>query len=80
MVPRPAPRAKRRRRSWPARWPTSPTGTAGCSSCWSRPISYRDISARLGMPIGSIGPTRARILAHLQEALAPVGLHDLVLS
>ncbi|GAB3314798.1 sigma-70 family RNA polymerase sigma factor [Geodermatophilus aquaeductus] len=46
----------------------------------SPPVNYRDISARLGMPIGSIGPTRARILAHLREALAPVGLHDLVLG
>jgi RNA polymerase sigma factor (sigma-70 family) len=46
----------------------------------SPPISYRDISAQLGMPVGSIGPTRARILAHLREALASVGLHDLVLS
>jgi RNA polymerase sigma factor (sigma-70 family) len=46
----------------------------------SPPISYQDISARLGMPVGSIGPTRARILAHLREALASVGLHDLVLK
>jgi RNA polymerase sigma factor (sigma-70 family) len=46
----------------------------------SPPISYQDISARLGMPVGSIGPTRARILARLREALATVGLHDLVLS
>jgi RNA polymerase sigma factor (sigma-70 family) len=46
----------------------------------SPPVSYRDISSRLGMPIGSIGPTRARVLAHLREALEPVGLHDLVLS
>jgi RNA polymerase sigma factor (sigma-70 family) len=46
----------------------------------SPPISYQDISARLGMPVGSIGPTRARILAHLREALATVGLHDPVLS
>jgi DNA-directed RNA polymerase specialized sigma24 family protein len=46
----------------------------------SPPVSYRDISARLGMPVGSIGPTRARVLAHLREALAQVGVHDLVLS
>ena len=45
----------------------------------SPPISYQDISARLGMPIGSIGPTRARILAHLRESLATVGLRDLAL-
>ncbi|MGY1706537.1 RNA polymerase sigma factor [Geodermatophilus sp. SYSU D00697] len=44
------------------------------------PVSYREISARLGMPVGSIGPTRARILAHLREALAEAGVHDLVLS
>lgn len=29
------------------------------------PISYRDISRRLGMPVGSIGPSRARSLARL---------------
>jgi RNA polymerase sigma factor (sigma-70 family) len=46
----------------------------------SPPVSYRDISTRLDMPIGSIGPTRSRILAHLREALAAVGPHDLVLS
>jgi DNA-directed RNA polymerase specialized sigma24 family protein len=42
-------------------------------------ISYQDIGARLGMPVGSIGPTRARILARLREALATAGLEDLVL-
>jgi RNA polymerase sigma factor (sigma-70 family) len=46
----------------------------------SPPVSYREISVRLGMPVGSIGPTRARILVHMREALAPIGLHDLVLS
>ncbi|HEX2074278.1 MAG TPA: sigma-70 family RNA polymerase sigma factor [Geodermatophilus sp.] len=46
----------------------------------SPPVSYQDISARLGMPIGSIGPTRARILTRLQEALATADLRDLVLS
>src|SRR3954447_18492490 len=46
----------------------------------SPPVSYRDISARLGIPIGSIGPTRARILAQLRKTLASVGLNDLVLS
>ena len=45
----------------------------------SPPISYQDISARLGMPVGSIGPTRARILVRLREALATAGLEDLVL-
>ena len=42
-------------------------------------ISYQEIGARLGMPVGSIGPTRARILARLRESLATVGLQDLAL-
>ena len=32
--------------------------------------SYAQISARLGMPVGSIGPTRGRCLAKLRLALA----------
>ncbi len=31
--------------------------------------SYEEIGARLGMPVGSIGPTRARVLARLRTAL-----------
>ena len=31
------------------------------------PLSYSDISEALGMPIGSIGPTRARVLATLRK-------------
>jgi RNA polymerase sigma factor (sigma-70 family) len=31
--------------------------------------SYADISARLGMPVGSIGPTRARCLRRLRKLL-----------
>lgn len=31
--------------------------------------AYQDVSARLGMPIGSIGPTRARCLARLARTL-----------
>ena len=42
-------------------------------------ISYQEIGARLGMPVGSIGPTRARILARLRESLATAGLQDLAL-
>ena len=45
----------------------------------SPPIGYREISVRLGIPVGSIGPTRARILARLREALATAGLQDLAL-
>lgn len=43
-------------------------------------VSYEEIGARLGMPVGSIGPTRARVLAKLREALAQDGVCDLVLS
>ncbi|MEU2614276.1 sigma-70 family RNA polymerase sigma factor [Micromonospora sp. NPDC007271] len=37
------------------------------------PASYREIAERLGVPIGSIGPTQARCLRRLREcpALAP---------
>ena len=34
------------------------------------PLSYREISARLGIPIGSIGPTRVRALAQLRNSAA----------
>jgi RNA polymerase sigma factor (sigma-70 family) len=43
-------------------------------------VSYEEISARLDMPIGSIGPTRARILARLRQVLEAADLHDLALS
>jgi RNA polymerase sigma factor (sigma-70 family) len=39
----------------------------------SPPPSYTDVSAALGMPIGSIGPTRARCLARLRELMAGGG-------
>jgi RNA polymerase sigma factor (sigma-70 family) len=35
------------------------------------PASYTDISDELGLPIGSIGPTRARCLARLRVLLEP---------
>ena len=34
------------------------------------PVSYAEISDRLGLPVGSIGPTRRRCLARLQVLLA----------
>ncbi|GAA3805691.1 RNA polymerase sigma factor [Cellulomonas soli] len=34
------------------------------------PLSYQEISARLGIPIGSIGPTRGRGLARLRQTPA----------
>jgi len=37
------------------------------------PLSYREISAALDMPIGSIGPTRARCLRRLHRQLHRVG-------
>ena len=33
------------------------------------PTSYAEISDELGLPIGSIGPTRGRCLARLRELL-----------
>jgi RNA polymerase sigma factor (sigma-70 family) len=33
------------------------------------PLSYDEISARLGIPKGSIGPTRARALCRLRESM-----------
>lgn len=38
------------------------------------PLSYATISKRLGIPIGSIGPTRARLLIRLRSAPALAGL------
>jgi RNA polymerase sigma factor (sigma-70 family) len=33
------------------------------------PLPYAEIAARLGVPIGSIGPTRARCLAKLRDSM-----------
>ena len=46
----------------------------------SPPVSYEEISADLGIPVGSIGPTRARILGRLRTALETAGLHDAALT
>jgi RNA polymerase sigma factor (sigma-70 family) len=35
------------------------------------PPRYAEVSAALGIPVGSIGPTRARCLSNLQSLLAP---------
>jgi RNA polymerase sigma factor (sigma-70 family) len=40
------------------------------------PLSYAEISARLGIPIGSIGPSRSRCLAKLRRHPAITGLVD----
>jgi RNA polymerase sigma factor (sigma-70 family) len=42
------------------------------------PLPYSEISARLGMPVGSIGPTRARVLDQLRRnpALRALGIDD----
>jgi RNA polymerase sigma factor (sigma-70 family) len=40
------------------------------------PLSYDEISARLGIPRGSIGPTRARALEQLRESQALRGWAD----
>ncbi len=38
------------------------------------PIGYRNLAALLQMPVGSIGPTRARCLEHLRRLVAEEGL------
>jgi DNA-directed RNA polymerase specialized sigma24 family protein len=40
------------------------------------PVSYDEISARLGIPRGSIGPTRARVLEQLRSSRALRGWAD----
>jgi len=37
---------------------------------------YRDVSTALGMPLGSIGPTRARALARLRSEFAKLGFTE----
>jgi DNA-directed RNA polymerase specialized sigma24 family protein len=39
------------------------------------PLSYKDISEALSMPIGSIGPTRARALDQLRRLAAASGIN-----
>jgi RNA polymerase sigma factor (sigma-70 family) len=41
----------------------------------SPPPSYAEIAAAFEMPVGSIGPTRARCLARLRDLLAERGIH-----
>lgn len=38
------------------------------------PASYDDISLALGMPVGSIGPTRGRCLASLRREISGTGI------
>lgn len=38
------------------------------------PMSYTDISAKLSMPVGAIGPTRARCLEKLRRTPAVAAL------
>lgn len=35
------------------------------------PLSYEEIAALVGVPVGSIGPTRQRYLQRLRTALVP---------
>lgn len=41
------------------------------------PMAYRELSTLLSMPIGSIGPTRARCLEHLRRQVAEEGVTGL---
>jgi hypothetical protein len=38
------------------------------------PVPYAEISARLGIPVGSIGPTRGRCLDKMRRHLAVAAL------
>jgi RNA polymerase sigma factor (sigma-70 family) len=38
------------------------------------PMGYRDLSSLLNMPVGSIGPTRARCLEHLRRLVVEEGM------
>jgi DNA-directed RNA polymerase specialized sigma24 family protein len=38
------------------------------------PLSYRDLGEALEMPVGSIGPTRARCLEHLRRIAGSAGI------
>jgi RNA polymerase sigma factor (sigma-70 family) len=40
----------------------------------SPPPSYQEVAAALEMPVGSIGPTRARCLEHLRRDIAAAGI------
>lgn len=40
------------------------------------PLPYEEVSARLGLPIGSIGPTRGRALTRLRSLRAIRALND----
>lgn len=42
--------------------------------------SYADVAIALGMPIGSIGPTRARALARLRRELEAMGMTEFDLA
>ena len=71
--------------SWPsarraARGVRAPAArsASGCSPCYSRthPVPYAEISARLGIPVGSIGPKRRRCLDKLRRHPAIAALID----
>jgi DNA-directed RNA polymerase specialized sigma24 family protein len=40
------------------------------------PLRYAEVAAVLDMPVGSIGPTRARCLHQLREVLSQRGIGD----
>jgi RNA polymerase sigma factor (sigma-70 family) len=42
----------------------------------SPPLSYEEIGTRMEMPVGSIGPTRARLMTRLRTTLAAAGVAD----
>ena len=61
------------------RLPAEDRRLLGCLMISAR-CSYADASIRLGMPVGSIGPTRARSLRRLRRELAAVGVNGSILT
>lgn len=57
------------------RLPADDQQLLGLLSASPRP-SYREVAATLSMPIGSIGPTRARALGRLRQELLAEGVTD----
>jgi DNA-directed RNA polymerase specialized sigma24 family protein len=39
-------------------------------------LSYAEVAGAMGLPVGSIGPTRSRCLARLRRELAIEGITD----
>jgi RNA polymerase sigma factor (sigma-70 family) len=70
-----ASKASRNRRLWSAfqRLPERCRELLSMLVVADPPVSYADVASALGIPVGSIGPTRARCLGKLRELLVEAG-------